>query len=196
MPAPARFDRRRMLKAAGVTFALPLLDSLPAARGGDGGATGRRKRRAAERAAAPEGDGTPRRMVFICNNLGLYMPNFLPAGTGRDYRPSPYLKALGEDLREDFTVFSGMSHPGVDGGHAAEKSFLTAAPHPGSGSFKNGVSVDQLAAEAVGGRTRIPSLVLSANGGGSLSWTRAGVPIPGETSPSKVFRRLFVDGTA
>ncbi len=146
------------------------------------------------RVGAPESNGKPRRMVFICNNLGVHMPYFVPTDTGFDYKPSPYLEVLG-DLRGDMTVFSGVSHPDVDGGHAAEKSFLTAAPHPGSGSFRNSISVDQLVVEQMRAQTRIPSLVLSANGGGALSWTRAGVPIPGDESPSKVFRRLFTPGT-
>ena len=187
MSRPAPLPRRRVLKAAGVALALPFLPHTLSSR-----AAGALRKE--ERRLAPESDGTPRRMVFICNNLGLHMPYFVPQRAGFDYEPSPYLEALGE-LRKDLTVFSGMSHPDVDGGHAAEKSFLTAAPHPGSGSFRNGISVDQLAAEAVGGATRIPSLTLSANGGGSLSWTRSGVPIPGEESPSRVFKALFTAGT-
>ena len=176
-------SRRRMLRGAGVSLALPLLVSR------DAGIAAAR-----EQAIAPESDGKPRRMVFICNNLGLHMPYFVPQQTGFNYRPSPYLEVLG-DLRKEMTVFSGVSHPDVDGGHAAEKSFLTAAPHPGSGSFRNSISVDQLVVEQTKAQTRIPSLVLSANGGGALSWTRAGVPIPGEQSPSRVFRQLFTPGT-
>lgn len=172
-----------MLRAAGVSLALPLLTSRDV-----------RADTASERSIAPESDGKPRRMVFICNNLGLHMPYFVPEQTGFGYKPSPYLEVLG-DLRDEITVFSGVSHPDVDGGHAAEKSFLTAAPHPGSGSFRNSISVDQLVVEQMKGQTRIPSLVLSANGGGALSWTRAGVPIPGEESPSRVFRKLFTPGT-
>ncbi|MEM8670377.1 MAG: DUF1552 domain-containing protein [Planctomycetota bacterium] len=178
-------SRRRLLQASGVTLALPFLRSCPTSF-------------AEEEIRLPgvESDGKPRRMVFICNNLGVHMPYFVPEQTGANYRPSPYLEVLGERLRKKMTVFSGVSHPNVDGGHAAEKSFLTAAAHPGSGSFKNSISVDQLVAETVGRQTRIPSLVLSANGGGSLSWTRSGVPIPGEESPSRVYRRLFTNGSA
>ncbi|MEM9368170.1 MAG: DUF1552 domain-containing protein [Planctomycetota bacterium] len=180
---PMTTHRRQMLRGAGVALALPWLPSL------------RRKPAVAdERRLLPESDGKPRRMVFICNNLGLHMPNFVPSDSGFGYTASPYLRVL-DELRDKYTVFSGTSHPHVDGGHAAEKSFLTAVPHPGSGSFRNSISVDQLVAEQVGNRTRIPSLVLSANGGGSLSWTRGGVPIPGETSPSRVFRRLFTPGS-
>jgi hypothetical protein len=47
----------------------------------------------------------------------------------------------------------------------------------------------------IGRETRFPSLVLTANGQQSLSWTRAGVPIPGATRPSQVFRKLFLNGT-
>src|ERR1700691_5390403 len=79
-------------------------------------------------------------------------------GSGLDYKASPYLEIL-KDFRREMTVFSGVSHPGVDGGHAAEKSFLTGAPHPASSVFKNSVSLDQIAAERVGGHTRIPVLV-------------------------------------
>ena len=69
-----------------------------------------------------------------------------PERPGRDYQLTPYLEAL-QELRNDFTVISGLSHPGVDGGHTAEASYLTAAPHPGSHSFRNTISLDQFAAE-------------------------------------------------
>lgn len=134
-------------------------------------------------------------MVCICQSLGMHQPNFVPGGTGRDYRASRYLKWI-DDLRDDFTVFTGLSHPEVDGGHSAEKSFLTTAAHPGGSSFKNSVSLDQMAADYIGRSTRFPSLVLTANGQQSLSWTRAGVPIPGATRPSQVFRKLFLNGSS
>ena len=93
------------------------------------------------------------------------------------------------------TSFSGVSHPEVDGGHSGEKSFLTCAAHPALGSFKNTISLDQLAVDHVGSETRFSSIILSSNGGRSLSWTRAGVPIPGEGSPAKLYRKLFVNGS-
>lgn len=175
-------DRRRFLRAAGITFALPLLESLAPCAAAVGGMPGFKS------------DGVPRRMVCICNNLGLYLPNFIPQGTGREWKASRYLKHI-DDLRDQFTVFSGVSHPEVDGGHAAEKSFLTSAAHPSGSSFKNTVSLDQLAVDYIGRETRFPSLVLTANGQQSLSWTRAGVPIPGATRPSQVFGKLFFNGT-
>ena len=79
--------------------------------------------------------------------------------------------------RDDFTVFSGVSHPDVDGGHPADNCFLTAAPHPGSGGFRNTISLDQYVAERIGHLTRFPSLTLGVNvsqGQRSLSWTGSG----------------------
>ena len=134
-------------------------------------------------------------MVCICNGLGMHLPNFIPAGKGRNWKPSRYLKVL-EEFRGDMTVMSGVFHPEVDGGHNAEKSFLTTAPHPGGNSFKNSISLDQSAADYIGRETRFPSLTLSANGLQTLSWTRAGVPIPGATHPSQVFAKLFLSGTS
>lgn len=178
-------NRRRLLRGTGVTLALPFLDSL-------GGSS----LRAADRARAGfSPDGIPRRMICICNNLGLHRPFYEPTQTGRDYQPSRYLKLI-DKFRDDYTVLTGVSHPAVDGGHIAEKSFLTGAPHPGSGSFKNSISLDQYAADYIGRETRFPSLVLSGKpGSNSISWTRAGVPIPGEARPSKVFAKLFLAGS-
>lgn len=180
----SNLSRRRFLRASGVTFALPLLESLqlPAL--------------ANERTPSGESDGVPRRMICICNNLGLHRPFYEPETTGRNYKPSRYLKLI-DEFRDDYTVFSGVSLPSVDGGHIAEKSFLTGAPHPGSGSFKNSISLDQFAADYIGRETRYPFLTLAGRGGSnSISWTRSGVPIPGESRPSRVFRKLFLAGSA
>ncbi len=94
-------------------------------------------------------------------------------------------------------MFSGLSHPDQTGanGHTSEMTWLTSARFPGLGGFKNTVSLDQLAAEEIGLETRFPSLVLGT-GTPSLSYTRGGVMIPAESRPSRVFSRLFLDGTA
>jgi hypothetical protein len=135
-----------------------------------------------------------RRMLTICSPLGIHTPYLFPTETGKDYTLTRYLEPLA-DLREKFTVISGISHPDVDGGHAAEKSYLTGAAHPGQPSFRNTISVDQFAAERIGHLTRVGSVVLSANNT-SLSYTRSGAPIPAEGRPSKLFARLFLEGSA
>ena len=56
-----------------------------------------------------------------------------------------------------------MSHPNVDGGHPADISFLTAAPHPASSSFRNTISLDQYAAQYIGHLTRFPTLTLGVD---------------------------------
>lgn len=135
-----------------------------------------------------------RRMLAICAPLGMHTPLLFPEKTGRDYEATPYLEPL-QSMRDKFTIMSGLMHPDVDGGHAAEKSFLTGAAHPGQPSFRNSISVDQYAAERMGHLTRVPSLTLSANHTG-LSYTRSGVQIPSETSPAKLFAKLFLEGNA
>ncbi len=136
-------------------------------------------------------------MLAICNNLGLLPDQFFPKENGRDYTLSTYLEVLKEH-RDAFTVFSGVSHPDVDGGHPADNCFLTAAPHPGRGGFRNTISLDQFMAERIGHLTRFPSLNLGVNvqqGERSLSWTSSGVLIPCEEKASDVFRRMFIQGT-
>ncbi len=93
------------------------------------------------------------------------------------------------------TVFSGVSLPGVTGGHAAQRCFLTGTPHPERGGFRNGVSLDQFAAEQLGNQTRFPSLVVAmTNENATHSFTRNGAPLPAENSPRKLFEQLFVQG--
>jgi hypothetical protein len=156
-------------------MALPLLDAMRPAR------------------AAGKAD-VPRRMVCIETNMGILPQYFFPEKAGKDFELTPYLEKL-KAHRDQVTVFSGTSHPGVTGGHAAEKCFLTGTPHPERGGFRNWVSLDQYAAEQFGNRTRYPSLVLGVgNEGQTLSYTRSGAPIPIERSPRKLFEKLFVQG--
>ena len=137
----------------------------------------------------------PRRLVAIETNMGILPQFFFPEAAGRDYTPSPYLQKLAA-VRDQVTVFSGVSHPEVTGGHAAEKCFLTGTPHPERGGFRNGISLDQYAAERIGEKTRFPSLTLamSFDPNKTLSFTRGGAPIPAEDSPNRLYQRLFLQG--
>ena len=178
-------SRRSFLRATGVLLSLPLLDSMTPAFAD------------VVKSARLTPGGKPRRFLGICNNLGLLPEYFFPANSGRDYTPSPYLALLNEH-RNDFTAFSGVWHPEVDGGHPADKCFLSAAPHPGSAGFKNTISLDQYIAERIGHLTRFPSLTLGVNvqqGIRSLSWTGSGVMIPCEEKAADVFSRMFLQGT-
>ncbi|MBI1247913.1 DUF1552 domain-containing protein [bacterium] len=179
--ARSTFTRRTILRGMGVGLTLPLLESLNPglAWGGESSA-----------------DSMPHRMICICSNMGMMPKYFWPEGEGRDYQSSEYLSLI-EEHRNDFTVFSGVSHPEVDGGHHAEISFLTAAPHPASGGFKNSISLDQYAAERIGIETRFPYLTLGVGSeNATLSWTASGVRIPASYKPSEVFRRMFLQGNA
>ena len=131
MPFP-RLDRRTFLRAAGVAIALPFLDVMVPA-----GA-----------AEAKKAMTQPRRMLLIGRPLGLYAPHFFPETAGRDYVPSRYLSLLAAH-REQFTVFSGMSHH-YAAGHFAECGLLTGV-HPelirSPSDIRNGISLDQHVAE-------------------------------------------------
>ncbi len=178
MTTTPALSRRTFLRGTGISLALPFLEAMWS--------------RSMLAADAPR----PKRLVTVCSSLGIYGPDFFPAATGRDYATTPYLELL-KDHRRDFTVFSGLSHPEQSGrdGHASEMTWLTSARHPGLGGFRNTISIDQLVAEQIGFETRFPSLVLNTGGNNSQSYTRSGVMIPAESRPSKVFAKLFLDGS-
>jgi len=174
-------SRRTFLRGAGVALALPLLDAMHPTFG------------TAARAADAE-PAVPRRILAIETNQGILPGNFFPKKAGRDYELSPYLSIL-KPHRDNLTVFSGVSHPEVDGGPEAEICFLTGAPHPLASNFRNTISLDQFAAEQIGTRTRFPSLTVQLGPGTrGLSYSRNGVMIPPEQSPAEIYRRMFVQG--
>ena len=170
-------SRRAALKASGIAIALPLLESMKSAIG-------------------HEHMAPPKRMVLICNALGLHSPSLFPKTSGTDYANTEYLELLKEH-RSDFTLFSGLSHPDQNGKdpHDTKMTWLSAARNPGLGGFKNSISVDQYAATKLGHVTRFPSISLSSNSQESQSYTSNGVMLPADNKPSVVFAKLFLDGS-
>jgi hypothetical protein len=173
----APISRRAFLRGAGVSLALPFLDAMWP-----------RNLLAGESVA-------PKRIVAICTSLGIYGPAFFPKEPGRDYASMPYLDLIKEH-RDNFTVFSGLSHPDQSGadGHSSQQTWLTSARHPGLGGFRNTISIDQYVAERKGVETRFPSLIFGTSNS-SQSYTASGVMIPAEDHPSQIFAKLFIDGT-
>lgn len=170
--------RRSLLKAAGVTIALPTLESI---------AVGRSR---------PQDSAPPKRMVCIGNEFGMYPEAFWPKDDGREFELPPLLKPLA-DYRDDFTVFSHLDH-GLKGGHFAVHTFLTGVNAADARAMPDGgISLDQRAAEFVGSQTRFPSLTVGSDdgvhGGPQMSWTRTGTLVPPVPGPRELFTRLFID---
>ena len=165
-------NRRHFLRATGVVLALPMLESMSLASA-----------------------KTPTRLVNICATLGLYADAWFPKTTGIEYEPSEYLKQI-DVFRDRYTVFSGLGHQNQTGrqAHNSEITWLTSAEHPGLDGFVNTISLDQAAADHIGYVTRFPSIVLATNNPQSQSYTKGGVMIPAETSPSAMFTKLFLQG--
>ncbi|MEQ1859241.1 MAG: DUF1552 domain-containing protein [Chthoniobacteraceae bacterium] len=183
-------NRRFFLKAAGITLALPLLESLSQRVLGAGLGT--------QAGAAVKG-ARPTRMVCIGNMLGYYQPAFWPTKTGRDYDLPLLLQPLAPHQR-DFTLFSGLDH-GHKGGHFAIHSYLSGVrTMDAKGMPEGNITIDQRAAETVGGATRFPSLTIGSedgiHGGCLMSWTRSGTRVPPIPGPRELFRKLFVSDNA
>jgi hypothetical protein len=189
-------SRRALLRGAGVAIALPMLDSMVPA-------------------FAARGDGkTPVRLAFTYVPNGMTMADWNPATPGRNFEMPPILKTFEPFKNDMFVLGNMMDHNGNalgDGGgdHArAGGSFLTGV-HPKKTAGKDiqvGISVDQLAADAIGGTTKVRSLELSCEDSrtvgncdsgyscaysNSFSWRGPSTPNPPETNPRAVFERLF-----
>jgi hypothetical protein len=177
------FNRRFFLRSTGISMALPFLESL----------TGRVSAKAAAASS-------PMRMVCIGNLLGFYPPAFFPTKAGADYELPDSVQAL-KPHQKDFTLYSGLDH-GVKGGHFAMSSFLSGVrTAEAKGMPEGNITLDQRAAETLGGATRFPTLALGSesgiHGGCLMSWTRSGTRVPPISTPRELFRKLFVsDGAA
>lgn len=167
-------SRRTFLRASGITLALPWLDAMQSAFAADPAPT--------------------MRFVGILNIFGFYGTHLFPREAGKGYIATPYLQQL-QPHRDDLTIISGLNHTDVRGGHSCDASFFTGAPFPTAPTFKNSISLDQIIAEKTGQQTRYPSLVLSTSDT-SASYSRVGVAVPPETSPARLFAKLFINGTS
>ena len=184
-----QMNRRTMLRAAGISLALPWMESL----------------------AAPAVKSPPRRFCSIYFPYGVSLPNqdsefghwnWFPKGEGRDFTFNKSLEPL-EPLRDQVTVLGGLSHPKVRriGGHDSGDTFLTGEEMSlGATGLKNSISIDQFMARThrLGAKTRFTSLTLSSDGGtglptraNTLSYSRNGLPVPSLNRPALVFERLF-----
>jgi hypothetical protein len=191
-----QISRRTVLRGIGTAIALPWLESIMPGL-----------------SQAAEG-GPPRRMAFFSVPNGMHMPDWTPKEDGPLGVLPPILAPL-EPLRPSVTVLSGLTLEGGrpqrdgPGDHArSAASFLTGAhPYKTAGKdIRNGVSVDQAAAEKLGRLTRFASLELgcepSAQAGNcdsgyscayssNISWRTPTSPLSKEVNPRAVFDRLF-----
>jgi len=185
-------DRRKFLRGTGVALALPWFESFT---GLARAAQQPIKRKRLACFYMP--DGVPMPLV---KDPGYKDWSWFPHGGGREFTFTKCMETL-EPLREDLTVFSGLSHPAVRRvhGHSNADQFLTGADTGADGDYQNSVSLDQVFAAEAGKHTRLSSLVMSTDGGtGSprgaqtLSYNNSGRPIPAEHKPKRIFDMLFV----
>jgi hypothetical protein len=180
-----KLARRVFLTGAGVAVGLPVMVSLHERfLGGKKGVLSRVGVKSNE----------PMRLVCVGNAFGFYQPAFWPRKTGRGYDLPQLLRPLAA-LQNDFTLFSGLDH-GLKGGHWAVSAFLSGIRTIDAKSLpEHNMTVDQRAAEAVGGATRFPSLTIGSEsgllGGCMMSWNRAGNRVPPISGPNELFHRLF-----
>jgi len=169
-------DRRAALRGMGSFIALPLLNSMVAAK-------------------PKTTDQQPRRSVFIYIPNGVNTLDYQIAAPGKGYTFSRTLKPL-EKHRNVITPISGLHHPGGLGyHHNCQKIWLTGGKL--GPSDRNTISVDQKMAEITSPHTRFHSLQI-ANKGESLSWTTDGIRLPGRSRCRQIFAHLFEkpkDGT-
>ncbi len=186
-------DRRKFLRGAGVALALPWLETFaPTAQAA--GNSVQRKRLACF--YLPDGVPMP-----LEKDPSFKDWSWFPHGGRKDFTLTKCMQTL-EPLRDELTVFSGLSHPAVRHvhGHRNADQFLTGADTGAmDDSYQNSISLDQVFAVHAGEHTRHASLVMSTDGGtgsprGShtLSYNAQGRPIPAEHKPKRIFDMLFV----
>jgi Protein of unknown function (DUF1552) len=192
-------DRRTFLRGAGVTLALPLLDSMVPA-----------QTPLAKTAAAPRN-----RLGCIYVPHGATMYKWTPATEGKGFEFTEILAPL-EKFRDRLCVVSNLAHPQAGGlnsdagaDHARSAAVFLSGAHPEKDHLQVGVTMDQLAAEHIGQDTPLPSLELAIEDNGlncgagygcaytnTISWRTATLPLPMENNPQVVFEKLFGDGSS
>lgn len=190
-------SRRTVLRGLGSALALPLLEAmLPTSSMG---------------AVDPK---AIKRMAFLYVPNGANMPDWTPTQVGTNFE-FPYILAPLKPFKDQVLVLSGLTcdkarpHGDGNGDHAREVAFLTCAqPRKTAGDIKVGISVDQVAAQKIGTKTKFPSLELGCERGqqagscdsgyacayqANLSWRSESTPQAKEIDPKQVFERLFAN---
>ena len=174
-------SRRTVLKGAGAALALPLLDAM-----------------------IPAGTALANTAATIKPRLGyVYFPHgaiqkfWTPDGTGKDFKFSPILKPL-EGMRDYVTVVTNLRNKpaeSTDPHGIIDATWLTCLAPTARGEGPNaGVSIDQVAARAIGGETPLPSIELCGEPGGSVNYRSPGQGLPLEGNPRHVFTTMFGPG--
>jgi len=202
-------SRRSFLRGFGAAVSLPALEAFRPLMAAT----------TAGRAIATTASGAPLRMAYLYIPNGVNVPKWRPSGSGASYKMGETFGEM-EKHRDDFQIFTGFEQKnataGADGAgdHArGTAAFLTSArPRKTAGSdIQLGISIDQVAANAVAEETRLASLELSTDGvrksgncdsGYScayqfnLSWRSEDQPMTPEANPRAVFERLFGAGSS
>lgn len=191
-----RLPRRTFLRGAGAAIALPFLDAMVPA----------------GTALAATDAGPKPRMGFFYLPHGFIMDRWIPATEGTGFELSPILEPLGP-YRSQLTIVSGLENRHAVGPtHSITPgTWLSCVTPRKSQAPYGGVTVDQMAAEQIGSDTLFPSIeVATENRGGSaacdgtygcsfgstLSFRTPTVPLPMESNPHTMFRRLFGQGNS
>ena len=174
-------SRRTLLKGAGASIALPLLDAMiPAGT-----------------ALAQTAAVVPPRLGFVYFPHGALQDEWQPKKIGRDFDFPFILKPL-EPFRDHLTVISGLRNKGGEGGtpHGyTEETWLSCVlPRSRNVASGRGVTVDQIAARRLGKNTTLPSMELCGEPGGNISYRTPDQPLPMESNPRKVFYTMFGQG--
>jgi hypothetical protein len=194
-----RISRRAVLRGLGAAVALPALEAMsPLA------------------ALAGDESRLPLRMAFMSFPNGVNNLHWFPRETGPNFVLPKTLAPL-DPVRADVLVLSGLAHDKArangdgPGDHARSSATLLTgcqARKTDGKDIRAGVSIDQLAAGRVGGRTRLASIELGCEKGAmagncdsgyscayssSISWKSPTLPLPKEINPRAVFTRLFGD---
>ena len=196
--------RRTFLRGAGTMLALPFLDAMVPARALAGQTAAARIK-------------TRFTGIFVPHGMapGYWVPS--KEGMGFDF---PMIMAPLEPFRDRTVIMSGLwsssaePPPGVTGAdHWVASAYLCAKkPRKTAGAdISNGITIDQVIAQAIGQDTLLPSLQLGVEDPGanssncgegyscaytnSISWPSPNRPLPMEINPQVVFQRLFGDGS-
>jgi hypothetical protein len=181
--------RRRALVGAGLTMALPWMESLPAFAGTTSPAT------------------FPKRFAVLFMGNGVNEEHWSTEGSGADMKLSKTLAPL-EPLKHKINVIHGLfNKPAMGMGiHPAQTgSLLSGAMIQRGAIIKAGTTVDQMLANRIGQDTAQSSIVLACEQpmtgyhetnfsmaySSHISWQTPDSPVPNEVYPSLAFDNLF-----